>query len=49
MATYTFDARITVEGNDVRTPYDAPRELQVMLNDYEDNNPDSADIIIQFN
>lgn len=39
MAAYEITATIWVYG--VRSEMDAINELQVMLNDYEDNNPDN--------
>lgn len=44
MATYTIKATITVSG--VRSRSDAVNELQVMLDDYHDNNPGRKEITI---
>lgn len=46
MATYKFTGTITVY--DVRSKNDAINTLQIMLNDYEDMNPDSKEIIIHW-
>ena len=47
MATFQVKATITVEGDNVRSKADVKRELQVMLDDYFDNNStDYADIVI---
>ena len=47
MATFKFTGTITVY--DARSKKDAINQLQVMLNDYEDMNPDNKEIIIQWN
>ena len=46
MAAYEITATIRVY--DVRSKRDAINELQVMLNDYEDMNPDNKEIIIHW-
>ena len=46
MASYTIKATITVSGSQIRSKKDVREALQVMLNDYEDNNEDAADIVI---
>lgn len=46
MAKYKFTGTIVVEG--VRSEKDAIRQLQVMLNDYEDMNPNSKEISIHW-
>ena len=46
MATYKFIGTIIVP--DCRSRAEAINELQVMLNDYEDNNSDSKDITIHW-
>ena len=43
MAKYVFTGTITVY--DVRSKQDAIDQLQIMLNDYEDMNPDNKDCI----
>lgn len=46
MAVYKFTGTITVY--DVRRKSDAINQLQIMLNDYEDMNPDNKEIIIEW-
>ena len=46
MANYKFTGTIVVEG--VRSEKDAIRQLQVMLNDYEDMNPNHKEISIHW-
>lgn len=46
MAKYVFTGTITVY--DVRSKQDAIDQLQIMLNDYEDMNPDNKEIIIHW-
>lgn len=46
MANYKFTGTITVY--DVRGKADAIRQLQIMLNDYEDMNPDNKEVIIHW-
>ena len=47
MATFTIQATITIDGKHIKSRKGAVNELQVMLNDYEDNNSESgADISI---
>jgi hypothetical protein len=42
MARYQITSIITVDGDNIHSKADAKREVQVMLNDYEDNNGSSA-------
>lgn len=42
MATFTIQATITIDGKHIKSRKDAVNELQVMLNDYEDNNSESG-------
>ena len=46
MATFKFTGTITV--HDVRTKKDAINQLQIMLDDYEDMNPDNKEILIHW-
>ena len=46
MANYKFTGTITVY--DVRSKNDAINQLQIMLNDYEDMNPDNKEITIHW-
>lgn len=46
MANYKFIGNIVVEG--ARSQKDAINQLQVMLNDYEDMNPNHKDITIHW-
>ena len=46
MAVFKFTGTITVY--DVRRKSDAINQLQIMLNDYEDMNPDNKEIIIEW-
>ena len=46
MATYKFTGTITV--HDVRSKKQAINQLQIMLNDYEDMNPDNKVIHIHW-
>ena len=47
MAKFKFRADITVEGKYINNMQDAFDELFVMINDYDANNPDGADINIK--
>lgn len=49
MASYTFSCLVTVTGDEIKTENDALLDIQIMVNDYEDNNPDRADINIRVN
>ena len=40
MATFKFTGTITVEGKYIKTQKDAKIALQVMLEDFDSNNPD---------
>lgn len=46
MANFKFTGTITVY--DVRSKKDAINQLQIMLDDYEDMNPDNKEIIIHW-
>ena len=46
MAVFKFTGTITVY--DVRSKSDAINQLQIMLNDYEDMNPDNKEIVIHW-
>jgi len=46
MANFKFTGTITVY--DVHSKEDAINQLQIMLNDYEDMNPDNKEIIIHW-
>lgn len=46
MATYKFTGTITV--HDVKSRKQAINQLQIMLNDYEDMNPDNKEILIHW-
>lgn len=46
MANYVFKGTITVY--DARSKASAINALQVMLNDYDDMNPDGKEIVIQW-
>ena len=46
MANFKFTGTITVY--DVRSKREAINQLQVMLNDYEDMNPDNKEIVIHW-
>lgn len=46
MAVFKFTGTITVY--DVRRKSDAINQLQIMLNDYEDMNPDNKEIVINW-
>lgn len=46
MATFKFTGTITISR--VRSKREAIRTLQVMLNDYEDMNPDFKDVLIEW-
>lgn len=46
MAVFKFTGTITVY--DVRSKKDAINQLQIMLNDYEDMNPDNKEIVIDW-
>lgn len=46
MATFKFTGTITV--HDVRTKKEAINQLQIMLDDYEDMNPDNKEVIIHW-
>ena len=42
MSTYKILAVITIEGGRIRSKKDAVNELQVMIDDYADNNSESG-------
>ena len=46
MAVFKFTGSITVY--DVKSRKEAINQLQIMLNDYEDMNPDNKEIIIDW-
>ena len=46
MAVFKFTGSITVY--DVKSRKEAINQLQIMLNDYEDMNPDNKEIIIHW-
>lgn len=46
MANFKFTGTITVY--DVKSKKEAINQLQIMLNDYEDMNPDNKEIIIHW-
>ena len=46
MANFKFTGTITVY--DVRSKAEAIRQLQIMLDDYEDMNPDNKEVIIHW-
>lgn len=46
MAVFKFTGTITVY--DVRSKSDAINQLRIMLNDYEDMNPDNKEIVIDW-
>lgn len=46
MATFKFTGTITV--HDVRTKKEAINQLQIMLDDYEDMNPDNKEVLIHW-
>lgn len=46
MATFKFTGTIVVY--DAKSRKDAINQLQIMLNDYEDMNPDNREIIIHW-
>ena len=49
MATYVFTGTITIDGSRIRSRKDAITELQIMIDDYANNNPvTAADISIHW-
>ena len=48
MAKFKFTGTLIVEGEDIRTKNDAITELQVMLDDYDDMNPNDSSVIIHW-
>lgn len=46
MATYKFTGTITV--HDCKSQKQAINQLQIMLDDYEDMNPDNKQVVIQW-
>lgn len=48
MAKYKIESVIYIEGDHIETDKDALNELQIMVDDYDSNNPYCADIIIHW-
>ena len=49
MAKFKIEAEIYVEADFIETDEDALSEVQVMLDDYDSNNPYGSNIIIRYN